>query len=368
MTRTEPFWKPNRPMLSYGILGAILVGLVLVAMGGCQAEESSQAEAAPTPPAYQIETGLTDSSLAVVVRSAYRTDTMKADSFRMQARRIRQQQQRRGAPSKPSLTTPPDRARPPVARQVLDPFVTRHVMWGAAAVRDIPVDSARLERSMERIRSQYESAPAFRRAVQKRGLTVDSVRVQEATKLRAEQLWETMAGRATPPSDSAVRAYRQAQQQDKVQFRHILFPLPSEASDAEVDSVEARAHAVLDSIRNGRSFATMARRHSAAASASLGGRRRAVPVAQLKASVAEALAPLRRPDALVDAPVTTEQGVHLLQLVRRNEDAGMSRGEAKWSLLSKRREEAVEQALRSLKKKVVVQINPSVVPTDWRPE
>jgi parvulin-like peptidyl-prolyl isomerase len=241
-------------------------------------------------------------------------------------------------------------------------------MWGEAATRKVVIDSAQLERNMQRLRSQYEDERAFRQAVQKRGLTVDSVRAQQATKLRAEQLWETMAGRATPPSDSAIRAFRQAQRQDKVQFRHILFPLPPEASDAEVDSVTNRARAVLDSIQGGASFATMARRHSAAASASLGGRRRAVPTERLKAPVAEALASLRRPDALAEAPVVTERGVHLLQLVRRNENAGMSRGEAKWALLSKRRQSAVDEALRSLKSDVVVHVNPSLVSTGWAKE
>lgn len=364
MSRTGSFWNPH---CSYVLLSYILLGLALLGLGGCQQSEESASQG-PMPPAYQLGQPLADTSIAVVVQSPYGRDTMQAATFRQKARRIRRERRRQRESTGAFLTRPPDRSPTPVARQVIDPFVTRHVMWGEAQTQDLEVDSARLERNMSRLRGQYESEKAFREAVQEQGLTVDSVRVQQATKLRAEQLWENMAGRATPPSDSAVRAYRQGRLQEKVQLRHILFQLPADASDAVVDSIRVQAQAVLDSIQNGASFAKMARRHSDAPSAKLGGRRRSVPVDRLKEPIAEALAPLQSSDALVDAPVVTERGVHLLQLVRRNEAAGMKRGEAKWALLSKRRQDAVDQALRSLKEEVVVRVNPSLVSTDWARE
>ena len=361
MAQSNLCWNPSPTAVSTGILSSVLIGAVLLVLGGCQQSNPSTAEGGK-PPAYERGEPLSDTSLAVVVRSPYGRDTMKASAFRQKAQQIREgregKQNRTGA----SLTVRPDPSHPPVAQQVIDPLVTRHVMWGEAQVRDLAVDSARLERNMRGLRAQYENEQAFRQAVQQRGLTVDSVRAQQATRLRAEQLWENMAGQATPPSDSAVQAYRQARLTENVQLRHILFRLPTGASDATVDSVRRRAQAVLDSIRNGASFASMARRHSEAPSAKLGGRRRAVPVDRLKEPVAQALAPLQPPDALVEAPVVTERGVHLLQLVRRNEDAGMKRGEAKWALFSKRRQEAVDQALRSLKDEVVVHVNPALVP------
>lgn len=293
---------------------------------------------------------LSDTTYAVVVQSPYGTDTLRTDAYRQRLAALRREAE--------ASERPPDTA---LHRTAVQRFVGRHVMMGAAHRWGIEVDSGRLADRMERIRGKYESEAAFRRALAEQGLTPDSVRSREADDLRLEALWETLAERAEVPTEAEIDEYRREQRLQEVRLQYILFRVDPQAAPQQRDSVHALAEAVLDSIKGGASFGEMARRHSDSPTAAIGGKTpRYKPADQFTGALGEALSTLQDTGEVVQEPVRAGDGVYIVRLEDRRSPL-MSRGEARWKLLSQRRRDSVEAAQRALMAEAVVRVNPDVV-------
>lgn len=325
-----------------------LVGL-LVLTGGCVSE--SQKGAPSEQRAYTLGGALSNASYAVVVRSPYGTDTLRTDTYRQKLTTLRQKAE---APKRsPDTTT--------LHRVAVRQFVGRHVMVGEAHQRGVEVDSGRLADRMERIRGEYESEAAFRRALEEQGLTLDSVRSREADNLRLESLSEALADQAEVPTESEIDEYRHEQRREEVRLRYIFFRIDQGSSPQHRDSVWTRAETVLDSIKTGYSFAAMARRHSDSPTAVIGGKTpRYRPEAQFSGALKEALSTLQDTGEVVQEPVRAADGIYIVRLEDRRSPL-MSRGEARWDLLSQRRSDSLEAAQRAFMAGAVVRVNPDIV-------
>jgi len=333
--------------LSWGLLALLAV----VGCGGGSGGDDAQPQ---TAFAFDMGPPLSDTSYAIVVQSEYGVDTLRTAVYRRKLRELRQQQ------SQPTQSQGQAASAAGTAshRRMLEQFVARHVMAGAAKANDVEVDSTRLERKMERRRNQYESEAALRAALKEQGLTVDSVRKQQANTLRIQQLGEKWAGQVDMPSQSEIEEFRRDPQNRKVRARHIAFQVGKDAPSDTIDSVRARARAVLDSIQNGAPFAEMARRHSDAVTASMGGMKRVATPKQMDDRFAEAVQALQDTGDVTEELIRTERGFHLFKLV---DQARLTRGQAKWKLFSKRRQQAMQEKQRALLEQATVHINPDVV-------
>lgn len=335
--------------------GAPICGLlILITVVGCGGGSGGDDAQPQTAFAFDVGPPLSDTSHAIIVRSEYGVDTLRTAVYRRKLRALRQQQSQRAESQGPAASA----AGTASHRRMLEQFVTRHVMVEAAKANDVEVDSARLDRKMERLRNRYESEAALRAALRERGLTVDSVREQQANTLRIQKLGERWAGQVDMPSESDIEEFRRDPQNQRVRVRHIAFQVDKDAPSDTIDSVRARARAVLDSIQNGASFAEMARRHSDAPTAPMGGMKQAATPKQMDDRFADAILALQDTNRLTEDPVRTETGFHLFKLISR---ATPTRGQAKWTLLSKRRQQAVQEKQRALLGQATVRINPDVV-------
>jgi parvulin-like peptidyl-prolyl isomerase len=339
---------PFSPRSPLPLLAGLLTLAGVLAIGGCGSE--SEPGSAPEWRPYALGDSLSDTTYAVVVQSPYGTDTLRADAYRQRVAAL----SRAAEASDP----PPDTT---LHRTAVRQFVGRHVMVGAAHRRGVEVDSGRLADRMERIRGEYESEAAFRQALAEQGLTPDSVRRREADDLRLEAFWETLAERAEVPTNAEIDEYRREYRREEVRLRYIFFRVDPQAAPQRRDSVRALAEAVLDSIRGGASFAAMARRHSDSPTAMVGGRTpRYKPEGQFTGALGEALSTLQDTGDVVREPVRAEDGTYIVRLEDRRSPR-MSRGEARWKLLSQRRRDSVEAAQRALMAEAVVRVNPDVV-------
>ncbi|MFB6271307.1 MAG: peptidylprolyl isomerase [Salinibacter sp.] len=318
-----------------------------MAAGGCTSETGTD-EGSDAPP-YSLRSPLDDTSLALVVESPYGRDTVPAATYREQLASLRRNQGGGGDDTR-------------LHRTAVRGYVLRHVMKGEARERELEIDSTRLARRMRAHQQGYEDRSAFRAALAKQGISVDSLRQKEVNTLRIKKLQSALAEETEPPTKSEVRNFRQKQRHEEVRLRYIYLRSDSSASAGEPEPPREQARAILDSLEAGRAFPALARRHSDAPTAKVGGlmpRYRAAN--HFEKPMVEAIEALRDSGDVVSSPVETSQGLYIVQLVDRRTSPLMSRGEARWRLFDKRRRETIQEAQRSLLRTAEVRVNPQII-------
>lgn len=331
------------------VLAAVLAFLVAGCSGSAEEEDG---------PVYEVGTALTDSTYAVVASSEYGTDTLTTEQYRRQigvvARRL-------GAdPNNP-------RQQRDLHRQLVDRFVTRHVMDGAAQRAGIEVDSAQVEGRLQRVRRRFSSETEMRRALAQQGVATDSLRRMAVQSVRREELWEQMAGDVEPPTPEEVETYRQEERRRQFQIRNILIRTAPEAPEDTVAAARRRAQTLIDSLGAGADFETLAFRYSEGPAAREGGLLSYRSSERLLTPVAEAARALQDSGDVVTEPVRSRLGFHVVQLAGEREARPMTKSAARWALITERQKEAVQEAQRKLKRKVTVRVHPGVVEADLGP-
>ena len=102
-----------------------------------------------------------------------------------------------------------------------------------------------------------------------------------------------------------------------VEARHILFKVDAGAPDEEVDAAKAKAEDVLELIRKGEDFATMAKQYSEGPSKDNGGQLGAFKKEDMVAPFSEKAFSMNQGD--VSEPVRTQFGWHLIKVEKVNE-------------------------------------------------
>ncbi|MDX1546920.1 MAG: peptidylprolyl isomerase, partial [Rhodothermales bacterium] len=162
------------------------------------------------------------------------------------------------------------------------------------------------------------------------------------------------------PSAEELEDFRQ-EQTDQVRAAHILFPLPE---PAQQDSVRRLARAVLDSIRSGADFGEMARRYSVDASAQRGGDLGFFSRRDMVDPFSDAAFALQDSGDVVERPVKTRFGYHVIQLLGRRTVPPMDSLRARTALMQIRQRAAYDDAIKALRDQVTIQVNPEVLGVD----
>ena len=173
--------------------------------------------------------------------------------------------------------------REEASRQILDQMVSDRLML-IQAERDtsIKVSDQEVERELDahlqRILSQFPSQEDFYKQLAAEGLSLPELRRRYRREVRNQVLKQRLIQArlrdveiSAPEVDAFFEQFRDSlpEQTPAVHLRDILFPV--KVSDQSIDSVQAVAEAVLDSIQAGADFGDMARRYSADGSAASGG-------------------------------------------------------------------------------------------------
>ncbi len=332
------------------LMTALLAGGLLV-WAGCD-DGSDADDLAGDDPRYAVGEPVQDSSIAVIVSSEYGADTLSASVFRVQMQRVMQRAPMMGIdPSQPA----------PLRRLLVEGFVERQVLSGAAQEADLEVDSVLVQMQIEQARSQFESEEEFEQMLASQGLTLDSLRSIARAGIRQRMMQQQLAEQAETPTEEEIETFRQERALE-ISAQHILFMVPPTATENVEDSVQAVAEAVLDSAQAGdAAFAALARRHSEDGSARQGGdlgyfsRGRMVPPFE------EAAFALQDSGDVTDELVRTRFGYHIIRKTGEREGAPMDTSRARQQLTRERQQEAFNEGLAELRATATVRINPDVV-------
>jgi len=145
---------------------------------GCENSNEDSLENGDSP--YNITTGISDSSVALVMSSKlmssrYGNDTMLADRYWRNLQRLKRRKYSGDQLEK-------------AHRKLIEFLVRTHVLFYEAKKRNVDIDSARLTARLNEFKSQYESESQFREALARNNLTVDSVRSMLADRILVDRL------------------------------------------------------------------------------------------------------------------------------------------------------------------------------------
>ncbi|MGD8320983.1 MAG: peptidylprolyl isomerase [Gemmatimonadota bacterium] len=217
-------------------------------------------------------------------------------------------------------------------RRILDDLVDRQLIL-RAALKDtlVRADEDRVkevvDQEIQATQNRFGSQTAMLQALQGEGLTLAQYREIRATQVREQQLQQLYVQQqiqTAPPIEISEDELRQAFQDASANLSETQRPrllsikqvvLVPEPSDSAKAAAKAKAQAILDSIRAGADFATMAERYSMdPGSASNGGDLDWFRRGQMVRPFEEAAFALR--DGEVSDVVETEFGYHIIKVER----------------------------------------------------
>jgi len=321
------------------------IAATVLLLGGCGGSGSSGSEDGVS---YQVGDPLTDSTLALVVSSEYGRDTVRAAQYRKQLKMRTQ----RLSPNEQSADTMRS-----IHRTLVERFAEGHVLRGQARAEDLPVDSARIEQRIKKIRSQYQSTAQLQKQLAQNDMTMDSLRTLIAEQLQTQQLQEQMAETAESPSSAEVEAY--SKENRRIRAQHILLRAGQNAPESQVDSARQAAAALVDSAEAGADFAALARRHSDGPSGEQGGDLGFFTRDQMVDPFADAAFALSDSGDVAPEPVRTRFGFHVIRLTNAGEP--MDTTKARKQMMQERRKQAIDDRLTDLVQKATVRAHPDVV-------
>ncbi len=324
------------------------LSLALLLAGCATAQDSPEENGLP----YQLGDPVTEAGTALIMTKGGEEQTVSADAYRQSL-----QQMTRGQ-------MPQGEQAAQVHRQMVQSMVAQFAVQNSSAVQEITVDTADVNTQLRQQRQQFPDSSAYRQALERAGMTEDSLRSTLAMQLKMQEFQQTIAEGADAPADADVEAY--AMENAKIGAAHILIEVAEDAPQSKVDSAKTAAQALIDSLNAGASFAELAERHSDGPSSSKGGDLGTFTQERMVDEFAEAAFTLEEEGELYPEPVRTRFGFHVIQLTSEKEP--MASDQARSALAEENKQEAVRDEVDRLMADVTVRANPDVIPVSLEEE
>ncbi|SAK43350.1 PpiC-type peptidyl-prolyl cis-trans isomerase [Caballeronia catudaia] len=287
---------------STAIAAGMLVGaLILSSPAGAQALSNRNAQVAD--------------SVVAVVNDGVITQRELQERTALIAKRLQQQ----------SAPVPP---ADQLQRQVLDQMVLERIQLQRAKEDGIVIDDATVNRTLARLAQQNQmTLEVYRSRIEAQGVPWSTFVRDARTELTLSKLREKEVDSKVTVSDGEVANYIASQRgpgarnTSDLRLQHIMFKVPSDAPEAQVQAVQAKADAVLKQAQGGADFAKLAKDNSQDTDASKGGDLGYRAPATLPAGIVTAVSPLR-PGQIVPTLLRTDGGFEIIKLVDRRASQG----------------------------------------------
>lgn len=203
-------------------------------------------------------------------------------------------------------------------KQILERMINDRIQLQFAAQTGIRVDSAMLDRAIERIASQNQmSIEQFRAALTKEGIAFDKFRDDIRDEIILSRLREREVDNKINVTEAEVDAYLDAQAKqgvdDEYNTAHIMIRIPENATTEQIQAARAKAQKALDAIRGGADFAQISASYSDSPNALEGGAmgwRRGSQIPTLFSQAVTTMKPGETSDIL-----RSNNGFHLIKLI-----------------------------------------------------
>lgn len=257
---------------------------------------------------------------------------------------------------------PADR-RDEILRGALDQLITYTLLSQESRSRGVKVDEAEIDAKMTQLKGQFPTQQAFDKALQDRGMTMDSLKKDARVDLSVTKLMDAEVATLPGPSDADAKAFYDKnpdkfKEDESVRASHILVRVDEKADAAAKKKARAEIDSVLQQAKAGADFAKLAQEHSQDGSAAQGGDLNYFPKGQMVPAFDKVAFELK-PGQISDV-VTTQFGYHIIKVVDHKAARTVPFDEAqpkiKEFLAGQKKQEHADAFVETLKKKAKIEV------------
>jgi peptidyl-prolyl cis-trans isomerase C len=257
----------------------------------------------------------------------------------------------------------PAERRDEVFRKALDQLVTYTVLMQETRARKVTVTDDEVESNIKQMRSQFPDEPAFKKALETRGMTLDKLKADTRIDISINKMVEGEVATQPTPSDAQVREFYDKnpdkfKQDEAVRASHILFRVDEKADAATKKKAMDEAQSVLKQARAGADFAELAKKHSADGSAQQGGDLNFFTKGQMVPQFDQAAFAMK-PGQISDI-VTTQFGYHIIKVTDHRPASTVPfeqvSGRIKDFLTEQQKQQKADAFIQSLKQKAKIEV------------
>lgn len=231
----------------------------------------------------------------------------------------------------------PAEMKPDLYRRVLDGVIVEKLVTKEAA--KLQVADEAVTKEFEQFKGRFPNEDAMKAELAKEGLTPETIRSQIVLFLQRNQWLESKVGAKAEVTDAEAQDFysKNAEQfklPEQVRASHILVKCTQDAKDDEVKTKRETANKILDRVKKGEDFATLAGDLSEDPSAKQNkGDLDFFPrQGAMVEPFADAAFKMKKGD-VSEAPVRSEFGFHIIKVTDRKDAGTMAFDEAKPRLL-----------------------------------
>lgn len=225
-----------------------------------------------------------------------------------------------GVEGRAGTAMPPER-RDEIVRGLVDQLIAYHVLAQQAHAQKMDASDADVDARLAQIKSGMPTPEAFQQALAAQGMSLDQLKKQTRLSIQVSKVIDSEVNNKVSVADADVETFykqnvERFKQGETVHASHILIGVPKDADAAAKKQARAKAQQVLDSLRKGADFATIARAQSSdTGSAQKGGDLGFFPKGQMEPTFEKAAFGLK-PGA-TSGLVETPFGFHIIKVLER---------------------------------------------------
>ncbi len=237
----------------------------------------------------------------------------------------------------------------------LENLIDRKLQLQAARKLDIEASKEEITEAIEGIKKKYSMGEKeFQESLGKEGFSFDEYRKRLAEHIVLTKVVGQQVRNKIVVSDDEVNDYIAKNSSSEYRVSQIFFRKPEKGQDTK--KIEERAEDVLQKLKNGEEFSSLARRYSEDPTGRTGGDLGFIKQEYLSKDFIEVISPMTAGD--VSRPFWTDRGLHIIKLEEKLDSGNKEefRASVKRKLFEKRFDEEYRNWVRSLREKAFVEV------------
>jgi parvulin-like peptidyl-prolyl isomerase len=158
-----------------------------------------------------------------------------------------------------------------LADDALDSLIALELLYQESQARGIKVSNTDVDAEINRSKSRFPDAQTFQAVLKSRGMTEKNLRSDTQKTMAVDRLLESTVWKDLKVTPEQVKSFYDSNKEEfrhpaQIRVSHILIRVPEGASAADRAAAKKRAAALLDQLKAGGDFATLAHKQSEDAS------------------------------------------------------------------------------------------------------
>jgi peptidyl-prolyl cis-trans isomerase C len=250
-----------------------------------------------------------------------------------------------------------------IQKEVVESLIRREILHQESLKAGIKIDKQDITKEIDTIKKQFLSDAEYKNELTRRNLSEEVLRAQLERNLFISKYVEQQFLKKGKVTDADVKAYYEShlsalKQPLQVRVSHILVQFDSKSDPARKQEARRKAEKILNDLKDGKDFKTIAREQSDGPTRTSGGDLGYIRMGQLEKQFESVVFNLKK-DEISDV-IETNYGYHLFKVTDRKPESIVSfdnvKEQIKQLLLQEKAKKEADEYARKLREKSDVKI------------